>query len=217
MKKESTHIRIDKDLKQHLQAMARPGETVNDVIRRLIAGTPAVTREVNITAAPVTSDVNNKLTDLYQRIVILETGSKMDSDYIDTLDEKVQTLEFRTKYLMQVAQKLHPLLEDAQSIPLPEDLEPDPYDDQDKEDNQDTEDEPAPVRKTKSTPGDWITVTEEIRSQMIARVSELQKTGMSYEKIGKLIGMGKGRFSEIHQGKMKKIRRVQYEALMRIS
>ncbi|MDD1729053.1 MAG: hypothetical protein LUQ50_08275 [Methanospirillum sp.] len=51
---------------------------------------------------------------------------------------------------------------------------------------------------------------------MAARVAELQKDGMSYEKIGKLIGMGKGRLSEIHQGKMKKIHRAQYEELMDI-
>jgi hypothetical protein len=51
-------------------------------------------------------------------------------------------------------------------------------------------------------------VTDEIRSHLVARVGHLQKAGMSYEK------MGKGRFSEIHQGRMKKMHRAQYEALM---
>lgn len=210
MSKESTHIRIDKDLKHQLQVMAQCGETVNDVIRRLVAGDPAVNQRVNesvnMPSAPVTGDVNDKLTDLYQRVIVLETGSKMDGDYIDTLDEKVQTLETRTKYLMQVTHKLHPLLEDTQSVTLPD--EPDP--------ESDHEDHQAPDRQVTSAPGEWIVVTDEVRSQLVARVGDLQKAGMSYEKIGKLIGIGKGRISELHHGKMKKIHRAQYEALMKI-
>jgi len=46
---------------------------------------------------------------------------------------------------------------------------------------------------------------------MISRMANLQKVGMFYAKIGSLIGMGKGGFSEIHQGKMKRYIRLNWK------
>lgn len=234
MSKESTHIRIDKDLKQQLQTLARCDETVNDVIRRLVNDRPNISNkdnnEVNNPPEPVTNEIHKKLTDLYQRVVVLETGSKMDGDYIDVLDSRVQRLETRIDSVYLVAQKLHPLLEYAKSmksseLPVPEsdpyvNIEPDQQEEYANNEQKTETPSSFKVNNTvniieKGTTYEWIIVTDEIRSLLVTRVGDLQKSGMSYEKIGKLIGMGKGRISELHQGKMKKIHRPQYEALMK--
>jgi hypothetical protein len=228
MRRESTHIRIDADLKQYLQGKARTGESVNDVIRRLVLDDLKVDQDNDTTPAPVNSDVNEKLTDLYQRVVVLETGSKMDSDYIDVIDERVQNLETRTRYLLEIAKKLHPLIEESQSDVLPE--LPESYmhvnmkparGEGEEQNNEISKPDTVRVNRNVNTlkmteNEEWIYVTDKIRDQMIARVVDLQKSGMSYEKIGKLIGMSKGRLSEMHHRKMKKIHRTQYEALMNI-
>ena len=64
---------------------------------------------------------------------------------------------------------------------------------------------------------EWVMITDEIRARIVDHLSKLQAAGMSYSKIGSLAGMGKGRFTELHQGKMKKMHRAQYDALMAIN
>jgi predicted XRE-type DNA-binding protein len=127
--------------------------------------------------------------------------------------------------LMQVDQKLPQLSEVTQPVTPPEEPGSDVNQEPDREETV-TRDEETPTMTEAGdvnqdvntplpdTPGEWIIVTDEIRDQMITRVKELQKAGMSYEKIGKLIGVSKGRITELYQGKMKKIHRPQYEALM---
>lgn len=64
---------------------------------------------------------------------------------------------------------------------------------------------------------EWVMITDEVRARIVDHLSKLQAAGMSYSKIGSLAGMGKGRFTELHQGKMKKMHRAQYDALMAIN
>ena len=64
---------------------------------------------------------------------------------------------------------------------------------------------------------EWVMITDEVRARIVDHLSKLQAAGMSYSKIGSLAGMGKGRFTELHQGKLKKMHRAQYEALMAIN
>lgn len=76
---------------------------------------------------------------------------------------------------------------------------------------------PAPANQdTDLSSDDWVMITDEIRAHLVDHLSKLQAGGMSYSKIGTLVGMGKGRFTELHQGKMKKMRRSQYEALLQL-
>lgn len=211
--------------------MAQYGGTINDVIRRLITNEPTVNKLVNTPSAPVTGDVNDRLTELTKRIISLETEPKLDGDYMNSIDRRLQALETRTDSLLQIFQKVHPLQEYSQSMTPPDaytprsDLEDYQAPDQPKNINQDEEITGASetVEETGTfnapimgTQGEWIMVTDEIRSHLVARMGDLQKAGMSYEKIGKLIGMGKGWFSEIHQGRMKKIHHAQYGALINI-
>lgn len=65
-------------------------------------------------------------------------------------------------------------------------------------------------------PDDWVVITDDVRSHLVEHLSKLQAGGMSYSKIGTMVGMGKGRFTELHQGKLKKMHREQYEALISI-
>ncbi|MDX8549623.1 hypothetical protein KHC33_00240 [Methanospirillum sp. J.3.6.1-F.2.7.3] len=63
---------------------------------------------------------------------------------------------------------------------------------------------------------DWVVITDDVRGHLVNHLSKLQAGGMSYSKIGTMVGMGKGRFTELHQGKLKKMHREQYEALISI-
>jgi hypothetical protein len=74
---------------------------VNDVIRRLLAHDPTVNKLVYTPSAPVTGDVNDRLTELTTRIIALETETKLDGDYMNGIDRRVQALETRTDSLFQ--------------------------------------------------------------------------------------------------------------------
>jgi len=188
MTKETTHVRIDRDVKVMLEAQAGPGESVNDVIRRLVTDGPVpvneqVNREVNSSPADleelVNKAVNFKLTSLEERL--------------DTLNKIIEQLEQQqTK-------------------------EPEPETATDQPDHHLTTQFSQVNEQVAPAGGDeWVMITDDVRSQLVNHLSKLQAGGMSYSKIGTMVGMGKGRFTELHQGKLKKMHREQYEALISI-
>ena len=61
---------------------------------------------------------------------------------------------------------------------------------------------------------DRVTLTDEMRSQIIHQVELLQGGGMSYSQIAGHLGIGKGRITELKQGKLKTISRHQIDTLM---
>ena len=61
---------------------------------------------------------------------------------------------------------------------------------------------------------DRVTLTDEMRSQIIHQVELLQGGGMSYSQIAGHLGIGKGRITELKQGKLKTISRYQIDTLM---
>jgi hypothetical protein len=189
MSKESTHIRIDKDLKQQLQIMARCDETINDVIRRLVNGEPAVNMHVNET---VNMPLQDEIQALSRRVAALEekesrkepdhydhpmiTGRSQDRDHIKTApDQEKKDCTYldttTTKYMIT---------------------------DPDQE-------------------GGNISISSETRSVLVSKLDELKARGLTYQQISEAVGMkSKGWITEVRDGKKKTLHEPVYRALMNL-
>ena len=187
MSKESTHIRIDKELKQQLQAMARCEETVNDVIRRLVNGEPVVNQPVN---SEVNSSLQAELQDLTRRIQALEEkGAQKEPDHYD--HPMITGRSQGNDHIIT-----DPDLKNKDTTYL------------------DTSTTKYLIIKKEQAPG-VVEITEEVRSTLITRLDHLKSRGLSYHQISLAVGMkSKGWISEVRDGKKKTLHEQVYRALM---
>lgn len=207
MTKETTHVRIDREVKALLEAQAGPGESVNDVIRRLVTGGPApvneqVNREVNFSPADleelVNKAVNHKLTALEERL--------------DTLTKTIDQFELQQAKEPQTTpdQPDHHLTTQCSQ----ENEQVDPvsvHDFRQYNNNVPTKKETCSQKKYTST----IQINHEIRTCLITKLDSLKSQGMSYRQISEAAGLAsKGRITEIKNGKCKSLKESEYQTLM---
>jgi len=217
MSKETTHIRIDRDLKTMLEEQAGPEESVNDVVRRLLtAVNNGVNQDVNLDQ-PL---VNDGLTELESRV---NTKLTALTERFDNFIATVFHGEDKTGHALQMIYEIQDRLTNLESQTgcTCNRLPPAPGDHQEAgvinhEVSPVQEHETCNVPGEESIPDDQerITLTEEIRLALTSHVEKLQESGMSYQVIADHLGMGKGRISELKSGKLKTLTRSQYETLI---
>jgi len=229
---KTTLVRVSSDTHTRIKNLIRPGESIRDVISRAISlletgNTPLPDTDVCVNGAinvdvndivntvieRVNADINNKLTQINERLDNLIPGIEHQRDETGHTLEMVFSIQKRLEALEQVpliATKAKENLKTAE----PGTRGGSPC--QNSDNPIDTKKELAKVAGVShdTIAPDRVTLTDEMRSQIIHQVELLQGGGMSYSQIAGHLGIGKGRITELKQGKLKTISRHQIDTLM---
>lgn len=227
MSKETTHIRIEKELKQLLEQQAGQDETINDVIRRLLTD---INKAVNLDVNPnVNCDVNtlqDAIQALTARVERLEQDRQIQHKVTLVADQQENT---QPSHVDEIS------VHEVYTIPSDESI-PGHHENTlashvgglsaDRVDIEagipDSQVQPSHVNEMPVTkPGipnnqERVDINDEIRQELISHVDKLQAAGMSYQVIADQLGIGKGRISDLKSGKLKTLTRPQYDTLMRL-
>lgn len=185
MTKETTHVRIDREVKALLEAQAGPGESVNDVIRRLVTGGPVpvneqVNREVNSSPADleelVNKAVNHKLTALEERL--------------DTLNKIIDHL---TTQCPQVDERVAPVTNNVIS----------------------EKSLATKASESTPTDQYRITLTDDMKIQLADRVRKMMDSGKHYPEISTMTGVSESQLKKMKNNAIgKTILKSEYDSVM---
>jgi len=205
MSKETTHIRIEKDLKQALEEQAGPDESINDVIRRLLT---SVNSNVN---QNVNCDVNtwqDAIQALTARVERLEQDRQIQPEVTPVPDQQESTQPPRVD---------ESTMHEACHLPGDESI---PGNQEDTQASHEVEPgDRAEIETGIPDRQEKITITEEVREALIHKIETLEARGMRPVEIASAAGFNRSLITKIRKSmddsnRAKTITRLHYNSLM---